>query len=105
MVSKWAITLFLPHLSVGEITQLPIIDPNFLGHPFVPITAFWCPPAARSLGLPSFSQAAVSGAVRMATGSREARGLPSAEEVVATIHGPLNGARWGGSRWGLDGNR
>jgi len=49
--------------------------------------------ALRSLGLPSFSQAAVSGAVRSATGSREARGLPSAEEVVATIHGPLNGAR------------
>ena len=67
------------------------------------MAAFWCPPAARSLGLPSFSQAAVSGAVRSATGSREARGLPSAEEVVATIHGPLNGARWGVSKVGVVG--
>lgn len=47
--------------------------------------------ALRSLGVPSYSQAAVSHAVRHA--SRDTRGLPSAEEVVAAIHGNLSGAR------------
>ena len=47
--------------------------------------------SARSLGVPSYSQAAVSHAVRHA--SRDTRGLPSAEEVVAAIHGNLSGAR------------
>lgn len=47
--------------------------------------------ALRSLAVPSYSQAAVSNAVRQA--GRDTRGLPSAEDVVAAIHGNLSGAR------------
>lgn len=47
--------------------------------------------ALRSLGVPSYSQAAVSNVVRQA--GRDTRGLPSAEDVVAAIHGLLTGAR------------
>jgi len=49
--------------------------------------------ALRVLGVPSFSTAQVASAVRRAAKGAEARGPPSADAVVAAIHGPLRGPR------------
>jgi hypothetical protein len=69
-------------------------DPLIPNHPIDPLLNT----VARSLAVPSYSQAAVSNAVRQA--GRDTRGLPSAEDVVAAIHGNLSGARR--KKWGKE---